>query len=113
MRRLLVAIAAVAAFGVLAAPAMAGPLSMANGFGKTADGASVGFNAKDDETGSFNYVGETDFAVTLPGGSVIPAGSDFIGHCFSYTAVRFFDRPDLNADEARLFAQCRGFFFVA
>jgi hypothetical protein len=85
---------------------MAGPQSMANGGGKTHDGASFGFNAKDDETGSFNYVGVTQVPVTVSGVH-IPVGSRFHGHCFSYMHVNF-----ISSVEARLFARCRGFFFV-
>jgi hypothetical protein len=94
------------AMGAFAASASAAPQSMASGGGQTHDSASFGFNAKDNESGSFNYVGNTQYAVTI-NGTAIPVGSKFIGHCFSYTHVNF-----VSTTEARLFARCRGFFFV-
>jgi hypothetical protein len=92
--------------GVFAATASAAPQSMASGGGQTHVGASFGFNAKDDERGSFNYVGTTQYPVTI-NGTAIPVGSSFHGHCFSYAHVNF-----VSSTEARLFARCRGFFFV-
>jgi len=80
--------------------------SMASGGGQTHDGAAFGFNAKDAETGSFNYVGNTQYPVTVKG-TDIPVGSKFIGHCFEYMHVNF-----VSNVQVRLFAQCRGFFFV-
>lgn len=107
MRRLLASgiIAAAMLFAATTA-ASAAQQSMASGGGKTHDGASFGFNAKDDETGDFNYVGVTEFPLTV-NGTDIPVGSSFHGHCFDYRHVNF-----ISPVEARLFAECRGDFFV-
>jgi hypothetical protein len=112
MRRIVgTAIAMVAVSAAMAVPALAGPQPMASGGGKTHDGASYGFNAKDDNRGSFNYVGVTEHRIRV-NGTVIPVGSRFIGHCFAYTRTNFdIVRADPGG-EARLFARCRGFFFV-
>ena len=40
-------------------------------------------------------------------GSFVPAGSNFQGHCFEYMHVNF-----VSPTQVRLFAQCRGFFWV-
>lgn len=99
-------LATMAAFALSVSTALAGPQSMASGGGQTHLGASLGFNAKDDQSGDFNYVGTTA-ADIIVSGSDIPAGSSFHGHCFDYTAVNF-----VSATQARLFAACRGDFFV-
>jgi len=106
MRRSVVAALTVGVLLALVTSATAAPLPKASGGGKTHDGASFGFNAKDNEKGSFNYVGVTEFAITV-GGKAIPVGSKFHGHCQNYTRVNF-----ISTEEARLFAGCRGFFFV-
>jgi len=106
LRRLLLTGALCASMLVAATSAYAATQLMASGGGKTRDGASFGFNAKDDEKGSFNYVGVTELPVTV-NGTAIPVGSTFHGHCFNYTRVNF-----ISSVEARLFAGCRGFFFV-
>lgn len=107
MRRLLIGgLAAVAMLLCASTAAYAGSQSMASGGGQTHDGAAFGFNAKDAETGDFNYVGNTDYAVTVSGVNV-PAGSKFQGHCFEYMHVNFVDPT-----QVRLFAQCRGMFWV-
>ena len=107
MRRLLACVLTAAAFSLLAAgTALAGPQSMANGGGQTHDGAAFGFNAKDDQSGDFSYVGVTQTAVTVSGVN-IPAGSRFQGHCFDYSMVNF-----ISPTQARLFGECRGMFWV-
>lgn len=111
MKKLLLAISAAAAFALMATPALAVPQSMANGGGQTHDGASYGFNAQDDNSGSFTYVGTTEYEIAV-GGTVIPVGSRFNGHCFGYKRTNFdIVRADGNG-EGRLFGPCRGFFFV-
>jgi hypothetical protein len=107
MRKSVVAaLMAVVLVAMGATSALAAPKLMASGGGKTHDGASFGFNAKDDEKGSFNYVGVTEFAITVAG-KAIPVGSKFHGHCHNYTRVNF-----ISNVEARLFAGCDGAFFV-
>lgn len=107
MRKYLGAAVLVAAMMLFSAGvAMAGQQSMANGGGTTHDGASWGFNAKDDESGDFNYVGVTEFPVTV-NGVAIPVGSSFHGHCFDYRHVNF-----ISPVEARMFAECRGDFKI-
>jgi hypothetical protein len=97
---------AAAVFLCATASAFAGSQSMASGGGQTHGGATFGFNAKDAETGDFNYVGTTDFAVPVSG-VTIPAGSRFQGHCFEYMHVNF-----VTSIQVRLFGQCRGMFWV-
>jgi hypothetical protein len=107
MRKSAVAVFAALVMTALGATsALGAPQPMASGGGKTHVGASFGFNAKDDEQGSFNYVGLTQFQIVVAG-KTIPVGSSFHGHCFDYTRVNF-----ISNVEARLFAGCRGFFFV-
>ena len=107
MRRLLAGGVIVMALTFFASTAaFAANQSMASGGGITHDGASFGFNAKDAETGDFNYVGNTEYPVKA-GGVDIPVGSKFMGHCFEYMHVNF-----VSSTEVRLFAQCRGFFLV-
>ena len=107
MKRLLACVLAVAAFSLAAAgTAMAGQQSMSSGGGQTHAGAAFGFNAKDDQTGDFNYVGNTTADVTVNGVD-IPAGSKFQGHCFDYMHVNF-----ISSTEVRLFAQCRAKYWV-
>ncbi|MDX6591069.1 MAG: hypothetical protein QOJ13_265 [Gaiellales bacterium] len=107
MRKSVVAaLTAVVLVALGATSALAASQLMASGGGKTHDGASFGFNAKDNEKGSFNYVGVTEFGITV-GGKAIPVGSKFHGHCKNYTRVNF-----ISNVEVRLFAGCRGMFFV-
>lgn len=107
MKRLVALGAAMAAACALSAgAAWAGQQSTANGGGQSHLGAAFGFNAKADLKGSFEYVGTTQADITVNGMDV-PAGSGFNGHCFGYYRVHF-----VSAVEARLFASCRGKFFV-
>ena len=107
MRWLLVGgIAAMAMVFTGSTAAFGATQSMASGGGITHDGASFGFNAKDAETGDFNYIGNTQLPVTVSGVD-IPVGPNFHGHCFEYMHVNF-----VTSTQVRLFAQCRGFFFV-
>lgn len=107
MKRFFACGCAVAVFVVCAAgTAFAASQSMASGGGQTHLGAAFGFNAKDAETGDFNYVGNTTLPVTVSG-VVIPVGSRFQGHCFEYMHVNF-----VTSVQVRLFGQCRGMFWV-
>ena len=106
VKRLVALVAGAAVVLALGASAAWADQPAASGGGQSHLGAAFGFNAKNDLSGSFEYVGTTQADITVNGMDV-PAGSGFNGHCFGYYRVHF-----VPPSQVRLFASCRGKFFV-